>query len=137
MPIDLEGPRRQVEDLMVDDIRVEWVARDADKVFNETTGRYDPVEPELLFEGKALISTNAQEPRERLDGGTRVDNTLYRMRIPAHDTDRIRRDAKVIVLRCDNSPQLVGVTFRVEQEIHSTYTVSRTFQMVLEDKVVD
>lgn len=138
MPINIKAINRQVDALMVDEVKIAREDRDADKTLNEITLQYDDPPDIVLYEGKALVSTDGQEPRERPDGGMPSDNTLYRLRIPADpDVPRIRRNDKVVLISSNNSPMIEETVFRIEQELHGTYAVGRRFHMVLVDRVID
>ena len=138
MPLNLESARRKVEELMEDVVLIDRKPRDADRTFNETTGQYDTPEDSPLYEGPAMISTNAQEPRDRPTGGTNVDDTLYFLRIPSDiHMPRLRRDDRVVVMRSDRSPQFEGLEFHIIQQIAGTFSVSARFQMTLRDRVID
>lgn len=136
MPLNLDSAKVALIDLMKDTVRIERLPRDADRILNESTGQYDEPASTILYVGKAMISTNAQEPRPRDYGAVTSDESLYTCRWPAEDTVRVRRDDRVIVTESEDA-QLLGLEFRIEQEIHGTYAVSRRVHMVLVDQVID
>lgn len=137
MALNLDSVENAILDLMTDEVRIERLPRDSERTLDTNTGQFDEPARTVLYEGAALIGTNAQEPRPRDRGGVTMDDTLYYVRWPKSDDVRIRRDDRVIVTSCARDEQFVGVELRIEQEIHSSFSVSRRAHCTLVDYVVD
>ena len=138
MAINLKSVDKIIDDLMVDEVLIERDNDDATGTFDTGTGTYSSTESHLLYEGPAMISNAGTEERMVVVGGEERDETTYTVRIPAdEDIPRITKKDRVVVVRCDRSPQIEGRTLIVHQEMHGTYQVGRKIQAVLLDSQVD
>lgn len=138
MPLNLDSARRKLEDLMQDEVIVHRMPRDAERVFNDTTGQYDDPDPVVLYEGRCMFTSMKQEPRAVEQGGTVIDDTVFVLRLPVDDTlPRIRRDDRATITLSENAPSMVGQEFIILDESAGTFSVSRTFHMSMRERVID
>jgi len=138
MAINLDPVENQIEDLMVDAVRIERESAGSTATFNSATGTYDAAASTVVYTGKAMISNGRVEERAVEVGGQTRDETPYVVRIPSNDAiGRIVKKDIIHVTTCTRSPQLEGKVLVVQQEVHGTYSVGRKIQAVLQDYQVD
>jgi len=133
MPLDLSSVQRFLEDQMIDTIRVtsdpEGVLDDS---FDETTMEYFRAPGDLItrYEGKALIINQMQRRRTAPDeeGGRRIDRSLYSLRVPL-STDPFMINDRVEVIASGGTSNTTGLVLFVSNEIVTTLTASRLYQM--------
>lgn len=97
-----------------------------DDVFDETTGRYTPPNPDTttVYSGKCMIRPSTLGQNERVEGGAEQFIDRYDVRLPVTATG-VQPGMVLTVNTTPSDPDLVGRTFTVIQIAAGTFSVTR------------
>lgn len=136
MAISLEGAINAFNRIMPDVVQITR-AHDSDLgIWNDTTMRYDPpVDGAVtLYRGPGLVG-NTGPGQETVEGRQDIYKTSYTVRTPLGTGPRadFQPGDRVTVIKASINKEIEGQRFRVTEELHSSYAVSRR---LLVDQVV-
>lgn len=121
---------RSIERYMTDIVRIHRPVDIDDVTVNNSTLQLQPPDPEILYEGKALVSAMGDPGDQAVGMGTRVI-TYYTVALPVMDVD-FQPDDILTVLDAMSDSQLQDVTLRVEGQIPSTINVYKRLRARLD-----
>lgn len=134
MALNLAGPQKFVESLMVDTCTL---TRDtnltADDVWNQATGTYTKAGVATLYSGKCHVTTSRPyaQAQQVIVGEMPAEYIEYYLNLPLSFTADLQRKDKVVI-NASRRVHLLNKTFIVENEVGTgTYTVSRRILMRL------
>lgn len=132
MPLNLDGPRAAVERLiLVDECAVTFDPEGAaDDTWDDETGTYTPPVGDVntLYEGNfAFSAINVTMQSEY--GGQLSQQSAYQLSFPT-DAPEFAPETVVTVtaVHVGGDASAVGEVFRIEEELKSTYTVTRRYR---------
>lgn len=129
---EVEEFRDLAESLMVDTCRVTKPGVGKGP-FNDSTGKYDPPEPVIVYEGKCRIpkATPNANARAAAGGEASWDVGEYPFAVPLSDpaTAAIAVGMTVTYLTARDDPQLVGRVFGIQAPLRQTTAKDRRFKM--------
>jgi hypothetical protein len=121
---------RAIERFMVDTIMIFRNVDVDDQAVDPATLKLITPEPEILYEGRALISPMGDPGEQTIGMGPR-NVTYYTVALPLIDLEIMDNDVLVVVA-AGNDPQMQDKTFRVEGEIVSSIMVYKRLRARLD-----
>lgn len=115
---------------MVDVVRVDRPGDVDDATVDPVTWALVPAEPEILYEGPALVSPMG-DPGEQLIGMGPRSSLYYTVALPLMDVEFVPDDL-LTVLEAGNDSQMQDLTFTIEGQIPSSLTVYKRLRARLD-----